>query len=147
VSNAIQVTTAEARPTAVLGMTTTWQAFPSVWRPLLDEVHAGVRWAGDGPKGRNVMVYLDDAPTVEVGVELDQPAELTGRLVRSALPAGTVATMVHRGPYGGLRDAHEEVRSWCAARAMALAGPRWEIYGHWSEDPAKLETEVYYLLR
>jgi len=28
-----------------------------------------------------------------------------------------------------------------------LAGPRFEVYGDWRDDPAQLETEVYYLLR
>ena len=28
-----------------------------------------------------------------------------------------------------------------------LAGPCWEIYGHWREDPRELETEIYWLLR
>ncbi len=32
-------------------------------------------------------------------------------------------------------------------RGLELAGPRWEIYGDWREDPADLETEVYYLLQ
>jgi hypothetical protein len=36
---------------------------------------------------------------------------------------------------------------WCAEQGRPLAGPRWEIYGDWREDPAELETEVYYLLR
>jgi hypothetical protein len=31
------------------------------------------------------------------------------------------------------------------ARQLDLAGPRWEIYGDWHDDPP-LETEVYYLL-
>jgi hypothetical protein len=33
-----------------------------------------------------------------------------------------------------------------AASGRALAGPRWEVYGDWRDDPAELETEVYYLL-
>lgn len=40
---------------------------------------------------RNVMLYLDNVPNVEIGVLLDQPCPLTGRMVTSALPAGTVA--------------------------------------------------------
>src|SRR5207302_2121123 len=67
----IRTMTAAARPTAVLAATTTWQEFPALWRRLLDEVHAHVRWGGPGRKGRNVMLYHDDVPHVEVGVELD----------------------------------------------------------------------------
>ncbi|HWK18991.1 MAG TPA: hypothetical protein VNR66_16210 [Solirubrobacteraceae bacterium] len=38
------------------------------------------------------------------------------------------------------------MRERCAELELPLAGPRWEIYGHWREDPDELETEVQYLL-
>lgn len=46
------------------------------------------------------MLYLDSVPNVEVGVLLDQPCPLIGRVVASALPAGTAAMTVHRGSFG-----------------------------------------------
>jgi hypothetical protein len=27
-----------------------------------------------------------------------------------------------------------------------MTGVDWEIYGHWDDDPAKLRTDVFYLL-
>ena len=77
--------TARARPTAVMAATTTWPEYPRVWRSLLDQVWANVRWGGTGPKGRNVMLYLDDVPHVEVGVEVTGTFEPSGRVVPSAL--------------------------------------------------------------
>lgn len=142
----VSVVTAQERPIAVIAATTTWQEFPQVWKPLLDEVHAGVRWQGNGRKGRNVLLYLDDVPHVEIGVELDQPVGITGRVVESALPSGTVATMTHRGPYDAIGSTHDAIRAFCAERELALAGPRWEIYGHHGDEPDELETDVYYLL-
>jgi effector-binding domain-containing protein len=144
---AITTVTVAPRPTAVLTATTTWDEYPRLWRRLLDEVHAGVVWLGDGPKGRNVMFYKDDLPRVEVGVELDQPAELGGRVTRSALPAGEVAMTVHRGSYDALGSAHDAVRRWCTGHGRVPVGPRWEIYGHWHNDPSTVKTEIYYLLR
>jgi effector-binding domain-containing protein len=134
-----------ARPTAVIAATTTWSEYPVLWKRLLDQVWANVRWEGTGPKGRNVMLYHDDVPHVEVGVELDQPASFSAPVVLSQLPPGTVAMTVHRGPYEGLGSAHEAVIRWCEEHGVRRAGPRWEVYGHWHEDPARLETEVYYL--
>ena len=143
----VTIITAPRRPTAVLAAATTWAEFAGVWRPLLDEVHAqNVAWGGTGHKGRNVMLYLDDLPHVEVGVELDQPVSISGQVVRSALPGGEVATTVHRGPYGTLGSTHSAVIRWCADAGRPIAGPRWEVYGHWDDDPDKLETEVSYLL-
>jgi effector-binding domain-containing protein len=135
-----------ARPTVVVPAATSWAEFPALWPRLLDEVWAGIAAAGLSRRCRNVMLYLDDVPNVEIGVELLEPATFGGRVVESALPAGRVATTVHRGPYAGLGAAHDAVHAWCAERGQALAGPRWEIYGHHREDPAELETEVCYLL-
>jgi effector-binding domain-containing protein len=143
-----QVTVADvvARPTAVVAATTTWQAFPTLWRELLDEVWASLRAGGIQRGCRNIMLYLDDTPHVEVGVELLIPCALTGRVVASALPAGQVAMTVHRGSYAGLGEAHQAIRDWSQEQERKLAGPRWEVYGPHSDDPADIWTEVYYLL-
>jgi effector-binding domain-containing protein len=143
-----EVTAAEvaARPTVVVAATTTWQEFPSLWRTLLDEVWACLRAGGIGSGCRNVMLYLDSVPHVEVGVLPDRPVPLTGRVVASTLPAGLVATTVHRGPYAELGRAHEAVAGWCAAHGRRPAGPRWEIYGPHHDDPAQVWTEVHHLL-
>ncbi len=92
------------------------------------------------------MLYWDDTPHVEVGVELLVSCPLTGRVVASALPAGLVAMTVHRGAYTGLAEAHQAVHDWSRTQRRRLAGPRWEVYGPHSDNPAEVWTEVYYLL-
>jgi effector-binding domain-containing protein len=100
--------------------------------------------------GRHVAVYLDDQINLEVGVELDAPFAGHGEVVGSATPAGPVAVTTHYGPYGLLHEAHEAIRLWCGNNGYRLAGPNWEIYGHWKDewnsDPTKISTEVFYLL-
>jgi effector-binding domain-containing protein len=100
--------------------------------------------------GRHVAIYWDDAIRLEVGVELQAPFDGHGNVVRSATPAGPVAWTTHVGPYNGLQAAHDAVHQWCKANGRTLAGPRWEIYGHWlpewNSDPSKIRTDVYYLL-
>jgi hypothetical protein len=32
-------------------------------------------------------------------------------------------------------------------RDLPTAGERWEVYGDWREDPARLQTMVFYRLR
>ena len=142
----VSVKTAVAQPTAVVAAATTWEEFPTLWRTLLDEVYAFVRAGGATQDGRNVMLYRDDVPNVEVGVQVTAPFEPAGRVVPSVLPGGEVASTVHRGPYDVLGEAHVALRAWCASHNHALTGIRWEIYGDWREDPADLETEVCYLL-
>ena len=100
--------------------------------------------------GRNIAVYWDEVINLEVGVELDVPFAGHGEVVRSATPAGRVAVTTHYGPYQHLASAHNAVRDWCQANGHALAGPNWELYGHWLEewnrDPSKIRTDVFYLL-
>jgi effector-binding domain-containing protein len=100
--------------------------------------------------GRHVALYLDDEINLEVGVELATPFAGHGEVVSSAIPAGTVATTVHFGPYGRLGEAHQAIRQWCAQNGHVLAGTCWEIYGHWvnewNKDPSRIRTDVLYLL-
>ena len=100
--------------------------------------------------GRHVAVYLDGQINLEVGVELDGPFTGYGEVVASATPPGLVATTTHYGPYGQLHAAHEAIRRWCGNNGYTLAGPNWEIYGHWKDewnsDPSKICTDVFYLL-
>jgi effector-binding domain-containing protein len=144
----VTATDVAARPTAVVAATTTWQEFPTLWRTLLDEVWGCLRASGIERGCRNVMLYRDDRPRVdvEVGVELLRPCTLTGRVVPSVLPAGQVAMTVHYGPYAGLAAAHQAVHDWCVANRRRPAGTRWEVYGPHDDDSAKIWTEVYWLL-
>lgn len=45
-----------------------------------------------------------------------------------------------------LAAAHEAINSWRAATGRAFGACSWEIYGDWTDDEAKLETKVVYLL-
>src|SRR5438132_952455 len=84
--------------------------------------------------GRHVAIYWDGAINLEVGVEMDAPFAGHGEVVGSATPAGAVATAVHFGPYHQLHEAHQAILQWCAANGYTLAGPNWEIYGHWIDE-------------
>jgi effector-binding domain-containing protein len=84
---------------------------------------------------------------LECGVEVSQPFDGNDRVVCSSTPGGLVATTVHLGPYHRLGEAHEAVLQWYSKQKLALAGPFWELYGHWTDDPAKLRTDVFYLLQ
>jgi effector-binding domain-containing protein len=100
--------------------------------------------------GRHVAVYWDGAIHLDVGVEISTPFAERGEMVRSATPAGAIAWTTHMGPYGGLITAHEAIHAWARAGGRRLAGPNWEIYGHWESewdhDPARIRTDVFYLV-
>jgi len=130
----------------VVAQETTWQEFPRVWGALLDEVYVFVHSGRTTQTGHNVMLFRDDVPNVEVGVQVDGPFEASGRVVPSELPAGQVVSTVHRGGYDGLGAAHDAVHAWAAEHGHPLSRTRWEIYGDWHEDPTDMETEVIWLV-
>ncbi|MBI2504463.1 MAG: GyrI-like domain-containing protein [Candidatus Latescibacteria bacterium] len=128
---------------------------PSI-RPLFDQVYKYLDEAGVKERGLNVIVYWNEAGrnlldseeglVMEAGVEVEAAVPQEGRVRAVATPAGRAAGTLHVGPYDQLGKAHEAVRAWCAEQGHALAGPNWEVYGHWNDDPQQLRTEVFYLL-
>ena len=98
--------------------------------------------------GRNIAIYWDGSIRLEAGVELPGPFVEDGEVVRSVTPGGAAASTTHLGPYGGLGAAHAAIQEWCAKHNHRLAGPQWEIYGHWQEawnnDPSQIRTDVFH---
>jgi|SRR5579862_3356816 len=98
--------------------------------------------------GRNIAVYWDGAIRLEAGVEVAASFEPDGDIVLSATPAGTAATATHFGPYARLGAVHSAIREWCRTQGRQLAGPSWELYGHWkaewNADPSQIRTDVFY---
>lgn len=139
-----------SRPLAVVRRRAAAQQLSRVVPDACGTVWSVVRAQQVPGAGRHVAVYLDDQINLEVGVELDAPFAGFGEVVGSATPPGPVATTTHYGPYGGLHKAHEAILLWCQKNGYSLAGPSWEIYGHWQDawnsDPAKISTEIFYLL-
>ena len=95
---------------------------------------------------RNLFVTPEGVP-IEVGVQVAAPFASDGTVLCSATPEGIAAVCVHEGPYDRLARTHKAVQAWARANQRELAGPCWEIYGDWFDDPAQLRTEVLYLLR
>ncbi|HKE72902.1 MAG TPA: GyrI-like domain-containing protein [Acidimicrobiales bacterium] len=145
----VSVRAVGASPTAVVAQETTWAEFPRLWGKLLDEVWSFIRGGGAAKAGHNVMLYRDDVPNVEVGVQVAGSFPPAGRVVASELPAGRVASTVHRGDYGRLGEAHDAVVRWCLAEGHEVTRTRWEIYGDPREDDpaAPVAVEVCWLLR
>lgn len=113
------------------------------------EVWGFVRTAPIPHPGRNLALYLDMGceMNLECGVEVEQPFVGNDRIFCSSTPAGMVATKVHLGPYEKLTETHKAIHQWCAEYGYEMAGPNWELYGHWTDNFAELRTDVFYLLK
>lgn len=114
------------------------------------EVWAFMRSSGLPRPGRNLALYLDALDgeiNLEVGVEVVQPFTGNNRVVCSSTLDGKVVTTAHFGPYDRLGEAHTAIRKHCAEHGHLLAGPSWELYGHWTDNPDELRTDVFYVLK
>jgi effector-binding domain-containing protein len=125
----------------------------AAWKPALDQVWAFLRTQpGLRRKGHNVFLYHEaarpgDPVDVDFGVEVVREFAPSGEVKPVKTPAGEVAVATHRGPYDRLGETYEVMRAWAAADGRAFAGKSWEVYGDWTDDPAKLETTIFFLLR
>ena len=139
------------KPTVIVRRRATLKQLPQVIPEACGEVWGAIRAQNFQGAGRNVVAYLDGEISLEIGVELDSPLATAGGLTPSKLPAGTVATTAHLGPYHRLGEAHQAVIQWCNSHGHELVRPCWEIYGHWNDewnqDPSKIRTDVFYLLK
>ena len=92
--------------------------------------------------------YIDQSPafvTVEAGVPLAEPATeppADAGVSVGSLPAATVATTVHKGPYETLGETYIVLDRWMAAVGVTPAGPPWEIY---LTDPAEVPDPAEWL--
>jgi effector-binding domain-containing protein len=119
--------------------------------PLADKAWEFIREHPEIPQpGINIWLYLPEGTgeefTVKVGAEVHKTFDSTGPVVCSQTPGGNVVRTLHVGPYSGIPNAHQAIRAWCKEQQFPLAGPNWEVYGHWEEDESRLETEILYLL-
>lgn len=138
---------ATAVPLAVVKRTIARANISNEVIPALTEVYGFLEEKEMGPCGHNVMIYLDAAVNIEIGVQVPGAFESDSDIQPSATPAGTALFTRHIGPYSDLGAAHQAVQRWARENGVRINGVCWEVYGDWAEDPAKLETDVFYLLK
>jgi effector-binding domain-containing protein len=122
------------------------------WKPALDLVWEFLRRnEGLRTDGHNCFLYHHPAHgetemVVDFGVQVVRPFQDAGEVIYTETPAGEVAMTTHIGSYAKLAAAHGAINSWREATGHIFGACSWEIYGDWTDDEAKLETQVVYLL-
>ena len=116
----------------------------------LDKVWAYLR-ANGARTGHNVVVYRDfdrakGVMIIDVGVQVESALPGNGEVVPVTSPGGLVATTAHIGPYAKLGEASSALHEFCRTHDHPIAGPTWEVYGDWTDDPSKLRTDVFALV-
>src|SRR5262245_23253667 len=129
---------------------TTFAELPHQIRSYYDIVYAAVRAGQVTKAGHNVAVYRnasDQQVDVECVVQVPEKRAGRGEVECREMPGGETATTVHWGPYDRLGEAHDRVMEWIRKNGRTRAGVGWEVYGDWNDDPAKVRTDIYHLLK
>ncbi len=92
-------------------------------------------------KGVNIWVYeLNEK--VFAGVELEAMPEHDTGLEHKVITLKKYAYCKHTGPYNLIKKIGQDMRDELQRRGFKIISPYVEIYGHWTNDETKLETEL-----
>ena len=98
-------------------------------------------------KGKNIWVY-DTADKVFAGVELDNFSDSNNHgLEKITINLEKYAYYKHIGSYSQIRQAGQTMKDELNKQEFELTLPYIEIYGHWTSDESKLETELFMCLK
>lgn len=143
-----KVVEVSAQHTAVIRLRIPRSEIRSVMGPAFGEVMAAAHAQDIGPAGPLFSHHFQMDPEVfdfEVGVPVDEPVQLVGRVEPSELPACKVARAIYPGPYEGLGAAWGELNAWIETNGYTPAQNLWEVYlagPDSSPDPDKWLTEL-----
>jgi hypothetical protein len=116
----------------------------------LNQVYEAGKSGAVALDGQNVFIYraaTADTLTVDFCVGVRAPFDAVGAVTPIWTPQGSAAMTTHAGDYSRLGNANAAILAWCREHGRRIAGPSWEVYGHWVPDPTQLRTDVYYLLQ
>lgn len=99
--------------------------------------------------GHNFILYHGGTPAelrMTVGVLDRAPGSGDPDVNAAHVPGGRVITATHWGDYGQMKTTYDVLHAEVKARGLKLTPLSLEIYGDWSDDPAKVRTDLYLYL-
>lgn len=145
------IVTVEHQFTAVVRAKVPFARIPDAQRSARAAVDGALPSLQAGQAGRSCTRFrtpADGMLDMEIGTIVGKSFAGQGEVVPSDLPAGRAAHFQLKGPFDGMPGAWQVLFDWCQAEKVDLAGINWEIYMPWQGvEPAKLETDLYALLR
>jgi len=97
-------------------------------------------------KGNNIWIYEHDN-RVFAGVELDATPNPGITLEHKRITFTKYAYYKHIGPYSLIKQAGQAMNNEIKKKGFEATFPYIEIYGHWTNDESKLETELLMCLK
>ena len=97
-------------------------------------------------KGKNIWIYEKDEK-VFAGVELDNILSNEIGLEHKVISLNKYAYYKHVGSYNLIKQAGLDMKSELKSKGYVTDLPYIEIYGHWTNDETKCETELFMSLK
>lgn len=113
---------------------------------LMNKMWQAVKSNNLDNNGVNVFVYEEDEK-VFAGVELNVIPEHNTGLKRKSITLSKYAYYKHIGSYNLIKQAGQNMRDELKNKGLETCLPYIEIYGHWTDDESKLETELLMCLK
>ncbi|MBC7399748.1 MAG: GyrI-like domain-containing protein [Mucilaginibacter sp.] len=108
---------------------------------LMDKMWPVIKAKGLKHKGLNIWIY-EPGEKVFAGVELEDPSIANMGLEKKVIVLKKYAYYKHIGPYSLIKQAGDNMQAEIRKLGLKSALPYIEIYGHWTSDDSKLETEL-----
>ena len=108
---------------------------------LMDKMWQVVRSNNLKNKGMNIWVY-EPNDKVFAGIELEEIPNFETGLEQKNIVLTKYAYYKHIGSYKFLKQAGIDMKNELKAKGFETTLPYIEIYGHWTNDETKLETEL-----
>jgi hypothetical protein len=113
---------------------------------LMDKMWQAVKSNNLKNKGLNIWVY-EQGERVFAGVELNEiPNQDTG-LEQKSITLLNYARYKHVGPYNLIKKAGQNMTDELKSKGFETILTYIEIYGHWTNDETKLETDLLMTLK
>jgi len=113
---------------------------------LMDKMWQIVKSNNLKNKGLNIWVYEQDQ-RVFAGVELNEIPNYDTRLEQKSITLLKYAYYKYIGPYNLIKQAGKNMTDELKSKGYETVLPIIEIYGHWTNDETKLETELLMSLK
>ncbi len=97
-------------------------------------------------KGKNIWVY-ETADRVFAGVEIENLPDSSFGLEKTTIDLEKYAYFKHIGAYTLIRQSGQKMTAELNKRGYEITLPYIEIYGHWTSDESKSETELIMSLK
>ena len=113
---------------------------------LMDKMWQIVKSNNLKNKGLNIWVY-EQNEKVFAGVELNDIPEHDIGLEQKSITLTKYAYYKHVGSYNLIKQVGQNMRDELKSKGFETIFPYIEIYGHWTNDETKLETELLMCLK